>query len=319
MDVHALLPPGAREERRGETLFYRGDLPGGAGTLELLPLLPGVLLTFRHLQAGCALAGEGPRPGLLRLDHCLTGGWEWTLEGGEALPLGPRDMTLLDLSRPPEGRCPGGEFYGLSLTLDPAEAAAGLGDLLGSGTPDLAPALDRLLAGRAGAALRGEPRAQHTASQLYDAPPAIRLPFLRLKAAELLLLLSQRGEGHLPRRSVAWKLQEIAREMTRDLGARVPLEELARQNHISVATLKKQFRQVYGEPPYTYLKRRRMEEAARLLQATALSIRDIALAVGYQNPSKFSAAFTQHYGLPPTQYRGRPETLPDEKTRAGGA
>ena len=52
-----------------------------------------------------------------------------------------------------------------------------------------------------------------------------------------------------------------------------------------------------------YVKRRRMEEAAVLLGRGGRSVTEIAESVGYQNASKFSAAFRDIYGMSPLEYK----------------
>ena len=284
--------------------------------MELYTLLPGIVLTFNDFHTHCGFQQEAPRPGLIEINHCLKGRYDCTLSNGRSISIGPRDFAAIDMGYPPDRSAfTFGEYYGISMVVDPEEASASLNRMLGLKTVRLQETFPRLLNGQNVLLLRGEPQIQHMVSQIYDAPSPIRLACYRLKAAELLLFLAARGEDNLPtlspyfRRGIAWKLQDIEHRMTEDLRVRYPLEELARQNHISVATLKKQFRQVYGEPPYAYLKHRRMEEAALLLQTTKLSIREIAESVGYQNPSKFSAAFVQRYGMPPTEYKK--SLLPD--------
>ena len=91
--------------------------------------------------------------------------------------------------------------------------------------------------------------------------------------------------------------------MTQDLRVHLPLEQLALQYQMSETTLKKNFQKVFGESPYAYLRRRRMEAAALLLQTTQKSIGEIAQEVGYQNPSKFSQAFSALYGVSPSEYK----------------
>jgi AraC-like DNA-binding protein len=44
-----------------------------------------------------------------------------------------------------------------------------------------------------------------------------------------------------------------------------------------------------------------MEEAARLLRDRRHSVTEIAMRVGYANPSKFAAAFRKHFGVPPSR------------------
>ena len=311
MDLERIFPRNSYlEVSHGNSRVCRMAFPDGDGRMEAYPLLPGIVLIFNDFHTHCGFQQEEPRTGLVEINHCLKGRYDCTLPNGRALSLGPRDFAAIDMGRPPErSTFTLGEYFGLSLVVDPEEASASLNGMLDTNAIHLREVFDHLLEGQNGMILRADPQIQHIVSQMYDAPASIRLACCRLKAAELLLFLTTRSQDCLLspspyfRRSVAWKIQDVEHRMTEDLRVRYPLEDLARQNHISVATLKKQFRQVYGEPPYAYLKRRRMEEAALLLQTTQLSIREIAEAVGYQNPSKFPSAFAQRYGMPPTEYK----------------
>jgi AraC family transcriptional regulator len=49
----------------------------------------------------------------------------------------------------------------------------------------------------------------------------------------------------------------------------------------------------------------RIEEPRRLLDIGALPVTEVALAVGYQTPSSFAAAFRKLIGMTPTEYRRR--------------
>ena len=55
--------------------------------------------------------------------------------------------------------------------------------------------------------------------------------------------------------------------------------------------------------PSTYIKRIRMEVAARLLKETGLPVNEIALRTGFSNPKYFSITFKQTYGNSPKDYR----------------
>jgi len=59
-----------------------------------------------------------------------------------------------------------------------------------------------------------------------------------------------------------------------------------------------------GEPPLTYLTRRRMALAADLLteRATA-TVSEVARSVGYADPFAFSAAFKRVRGVNPSEFR----------------
>lgn len=58
-----------------------------------------------------------------------------------------------------------------------------------------------------------------------------------------------------------------------------------------------------------HLQKLRIDDGRRLLETTALSIREIAQQVGYTEPSNFSHAFTRVMGMSPKAYRARQRGL----------
>lgn len=83
----------------------------------------------------------------------------------------------------------------------------------------------------------------------------------------------------------------------------VTLEELAKVLSVSQTSLKRYFQAAYGESVYSFLRKQKMYHAAQLLAHTDQSILDIACLHGYQNASKFSAAFHKVMGMNPSEYR----------------
>jgi AraC-like DNA-binding protein len=81
------------------------------------------------------------------------------------------------------------------------------------------------------------------------------------------------------------------------------LDELAGQSGLSRATLTRRFTLVIGEPPLRYLRRLRMELAARRLRESDDSLAVIAKRVGYTSEFAFSRAFSRTFGLAPSRYR----------------
>ena len=64
------------------------------------------------------------------------------------------------------------------------------------------------------------------------------------------------------------------------------------------------FKSVYGSPIFTYMRNYRMNYAAALLKSDkSLKVADVAGLVGYDSPSKFTAAFHQTMGKTPLEYR----------------
>ena len=58
-----------------------------------------------------------------------------------------------------------------------------------------------------------------------------------------------------------------------------------------------------GESAISYVRRIRLERAARKLRMGAVDITEVALAAGYDTHAAFSKAFKQHFGLSPSEFR----------------
>lgn len=83
----------------------------------------------------------------------------------------------------------------------------------------------------------------------------------------------------------------------------ISFEALLCGRSISYSVFNRVFKAVYGESPYQYLKKIRINQAAKSLVETDLSVLEIGAQVGYANPSKFSAAFRAVTGVLPSAYR----------------
>ena len=105
------------------------------------------------------------------------------------------------------------------------------------------------------------------------------------------------------------RLQDLARlrrvrdRIDREYDQPLDVEALARGAHMSAGHLSREFRQAYGESPYSYLMTRRIERAMALLRRGDLSVTDVCFAVGCQSLGTFSTRLTELVGVPPSVYR----------------
>jgi transcriptional regulator GlxA family with amidase domain len=81
--------------------------------------------------------------------------------------------------------------------------------------------------------------------------------------------------------------------------------ELARLVHVSEAHFIRTFRATFGETPYRYLQRRRVERAMFLLRQSDRSVTEICLDVGFVSLGTFSRTFRDIVGESPSEYRAR--------------
>ena len=87
------------------------------------------------------------------------------------------------------------------------------------------------------------------------------------------------------------------------------LDQIARQVHLAPKYFQRKFATAFQITPHEYLTRKRMNKARELLLNSLLSIKEIALQLGYNNQFYFSRAFRRHFGCNPLQFRGNSRHL----------
>jgi AraC-like DNA-binding protein len=71
---------------------------------------------------------------------------------------------------------------------------------------------------------------------------------------------------------------------------------------MSRSLLFKKISSLTGESPIELIRRVRLEKAAKLIESNGGNISEIALEVGFSNPSYFSECFRKQFGIAPSQY-----------------
>jgi transcriptional regulator GlxA family with amidase domain len=97
--------------------------------------------------------------------------------------------------------------------------------------------------------------------------------------------------------------REAAALVGADLSRPLTLDQVAEEVSSSPRQLRRAFSEVGGTTFGTYLRELRMARAAHLLTGTGLPVHEIAVAVGYTEPSQFTKAFRRSFGATPTAYR----------------
>jgi YesN/AraC family two-component response regulator len=80
------------------------------------------------------------------------------------------------------------------------------------------------------------------------------------------------------------------------------VEALAAEMAVSRSVLLKKIEALVGEPPNELIRRTRMDKASRLIEENFGNISEIALEVGFSNPSYFAECFRKQFGVSPSHY-----------------
>jgi transcriptional regulator GlxA family with amidase domain len=116
-----------------------------------------------------------------------------------------------------------------------------------------------------------------------------------------------------PRYQANRRLLRARDAIDRSYGSQLDVPRLARIALVSEAHFIRTFKQTFGETPYRYLQRRRIERAMTLLRTTELGVGEVCLEVGFTSFGTFSRTFRRIVGEAPSTYRRR-TPLPDVPT-----
>lgn len=117
-----------------------------------------------------------------------------------------------------------------------------------------------------------------------------------------------------PTSRTSMKCAHIKRYIDSHYKENITIDVLAKVAFLNKSYLIHIFTREYGEPPISYLVKRRVEESRYLLAQTDYSISEIGLMMGFSSPSYFSQSFSRIEGLSPKEFRRRAK-LEKEKGR----
>ncbi|PSL49818.1 AraC-like DNA-binding protein [Chitinophaga niastensis] len=104
-------------------------------------------------------------------------------------------------------------------------------------------------------------------------------------------------------KTVKYPLPQVMETLCTDLHEVRLLEEVAAMGHMSTATLKRRFREVYQCSPMHWIWEKRLQMACFLLRTTAQPIPEIAYSTGFENLTHFYRQFRKSFHVTPLQWR----------------
>lgn len=278
-------------------------------------ILKGITLVFQDIHAESFDYRQEPvqlPEKLISIQYCREGRFEGEYENGECIYMGPQDLSVNLPSRSPKKHSfPMAHYHGFFIAILPDVAEEAIRDLekvTGPLNIDFNRILETLSRRNKLVIYHQYEPFREILSEFYPKPELQTRGYYTLKVLQLLQLLClEKGEAaeeemYLQKEQVR-VIKEIHTLLTRNLDERYRLQDLADRYHISLTTMKTCFKAVYGSSVGNYIREYRLQTGAGLLRNTDLGVGEIALRVGYENPSKFSEAFQRRFGETPMKYR----------------
>ncbi len=130
----------------------------------------------------------------------------------------------------------------------------------------------------------------------------IKITELLMLQYEQLYLLQEKGDSRNDQIDSDTERLENARNILEtDYQDPPTIKQLALKVGMNEFALKSKFKKVYLSTIHSYVVKVRMQKASLLIRQKNVLVKEVALEVGYQNPSHFSAAFKEFYGFGPSE------------------
>ena len=301
----------------GECRVLRLDDESGDGFMTMYRVFDGIYLMYNDFHLHSCTSEYQNADTVLCIDHCREGRIEHENSLGERYYMEAGDLRI-DRRVHHEGKVelPLSHYHGITIGFLQRTAQDSLRREIPFLSVDLDMLGEKFCPDNKEFLLRTNEPMNIVFSQLYHAPKKCRIDYFRVKIAELLLLLSDidtsaysEQRQYFPASQTA-KVKEIHALITSKLEKTFTVEELSDISGVPPTSLRKVFKAVYGAPVYQYMKAYKMKAAAEMLiSERSLNIADIAQRLGYDNASKFSAAFRDVMGVTPQNYRSRQEEM----------
>jgi AraC family transcriptional regulator len=100
-----------------------------------------------------------------------------------------------------------------------------------------------------------------------------------------------------------WQMRRAKEALLANLNAKVSLEEVARACDLSRSHFSRSFRQSFGEAPYQFILKARVEAAKIMIRERTLAMAEISLACGFADQSHMTRVFSREVGVSPVAWR----------------
>jgi len=288
----------------------------GDAQITVYHVFPGVEIAYASVHMidfDFGLIEQEFRKNYVGIQYCREGRIEQEI-GREFFYLMPGDCSIVLQDKPQKTfQLPLKHYHGISIGIDLDISENFLVEFLGKCGIAPLDAMKHICGENSYAILRSVERTKKFFEELYkvDSLQCSEqcLEYLRIKLPELfyrmkyLELDNYNYDKSLVPHTQVELVKRVADYISQNINEKITIKELTLEFGISVTHLQNSFRSVYGMPVISFIRMQKMQSAAQVLIHTTRTIDEIAEEFGYENESKFSAAFKKIMGDSPSVYR----------------
>lgn len=270
----------------------------------------GIYLVFMTISDSEITFHHQRQTNMISIEYCYNGRMGWSTQNGNSVYLGPGDYVLhaLDNCTDSKFTFPNNYYNGLSIYIDFNIFEPSSLLFLNENLINFNDIYLHFLNHNHFASFMGNEETESIFKYFYNQPQNIQPVYWKIKTIELFLYLEKidyTPENHLTEyRSEQIKIiRSIHDDLLTHLNQRLTIDSLAKKYLINPTTLKSIFKDVYGEPIATHIKKHRINLAMKLLRETDKTIAEIAKESGYESQSKFAKTFKNYTQFSPSEYR----------------
>lgn len=281
----------------------------GRGIVKNYNLFEGIQLCFLDFNTDETMASKKFNSDIIQITHCRSGRYESEFLNHTVsyLPEGYFGVAGTEYL-PISFSFPLKKYIGVSLVIDKQALSDETRKMMKAISIDLDKIGTTLGIEKKWYVNETPPKLQHLFSELYEVDEAESMGYFKIKAIELLYYMDQLTQlngydfKYFDKKQIQ-STKAIREYLITHLDEKVSLERLAKNAHLNLSVFHMIFAHIYGDTPYSHLKKYKMNLAAQMLTDGQVKIGDIALELGYSNASKFAKAFQSVYGVLPKDYR----------------
>ena len=143
----------------------------------------------------------------------------------------------------------------------------------------------------------------------YNLHPSIKELYLTAKVYELISLYFNKSEDadleqcpFLVDEENIKRIKQATEIMISRMAEPPTLTQLSEEIGLSLKKLKEGFKQVYGEPVFSFLFDYKMDFARKMLETGEYNVSEVGHRIGYSTSSHFIASFKKKFGTTPKKY-----------------